>query len=93
MSESKIELNARKIRNGARKELEARQKKLWDTLSTEYTPPPFTVRFIMEPYDKKIYTKSVTPVTHNAKKSWEYHDCKGDTFDSVFIDEFGKEDE
>lgn len=93
MSESKIELNARKIRNGIRKELEARQKKLWDTLSTEYTPPPFTVNFRMG--SLQIGKQSVTPITYakNAKKSWEEVDLKGHTFDSVFIDEIVKEDE
>ena len=93
MSESKIELNARKIRTGRRKELEARQKKLWDTLSTEYTPPPFTVTFRMGPYDTKVLSRSVTPATHNAKKNWEEVDIKGLTFDSIFIDEFGKDDD
>ena len=78
MSESKIELNARKIRNGIRKELEARQKKLWDTLSTEYTPPPFTVTFRMGPY--------------NVIRDMTSDDLSENTFDIVF-DEFTKDDD
>ena len=91
MSESKLELNERKIRNGIRKEKEAREKKLWDTLSTEYRPPPFAVTFRMGPLN--LTTQPVTAKTHNAKKSWDEVDLKGKTFDTVIIDEIAKKDE
>ena len=36
MSESKVEIQQRKIRNGLRKEKEARERKMWDTLSSTH---------------------------------------------------------
>ena len=36
MSETKIQLNNRKIQNGIRKEKEARERKMWDKLSSTY---------------------------------------------------------
>ena len=92
MSESKIELNARKIRNGIRKELAVQKEKMWDKLSTEYSPPPFTVTFKMGPYDARIRTKS-SPRTPTPKKSWDEVDLKGDSFYSASYDEVAKDDE
>jgi len=36
MSESKIQLNERKIRNGIRKSVEAQTRQMWDKLSSIY---------------------------------------------------------
>ena len=49
MSETKLEVTQRKIRNGLRKQAEAVQKekeKVWDILKTDHTEPKFgTARF------------------------------------------------
>ena len=55
MSESKVEMQQRKIRNGIRKEKEARERKMWDTLSSE--APVYRKTFSMGMFNNAVAIK------------------------------------
>lgn len=67
MSESKIELNERKIRNGIRKEQETRKKQMWNKLSGTYT-----TKFTFGDMRMEVTKQAVTTPPRKLKAGWAY---------------------
>lgn len=79
-SETKIQLNQRKIRKGIRKSTEAQQKQMWEKLSTASK-----LESVLDP--SQTYTVTCTP----GKNVWYYPPkLRGQTFDKIIIDEWVK---
>lgn len=74
MSETKVELQQRKIRNGIRKENARQQKKIWDKLTAPAPPPPFG------DIKMKVTRQTITSKTRKLKAGWKCYDMEADTW-------------
>ena len=84
MSESKVEINQRKIRKGQRKSTEAQQKQVWDKLSAPPVLPP-------KPLSSPFASSATVKITRSSEKQVWYcpADLEGKTFSDIEIDEWG----
>jgi hypothetical protein len=88
MNESKIELNARKIRNGIRRQKAREQDKIWKKLSTSAPPDPLQ-NLVIEKIAVTAKSRKLKMIVIDDID--DVRILKGKTFDTVIINSFVSE--